>query len=348
MPNLTQLITRQTGLLAWYPLTNDDPGDANGLIQDESGNNRDMQVPIGIPTDVIEEDQINGERAMVHNEDTLIRNVTATISVRDIFMVAKVDDTPDFVDPFRGLLSGIDDTNAAVLVGKGSTVRWLTNAEGAPAFGWLLDDVLQADGARNAPFDAFHRIRVTTSGAAVILDGVQVGRDREHADRLFKGKWADLMLFSTQRTENEAKAIALYQDLKFNLWRTNGTAINFPTPGMTGINYRRWYAAPEKWDETVISHEYEDGGRSFNETSDTAVREWEVEFDCVSHTHALAKTQYEIFDEFWNAVRTSRSFSFTDKYGTTHTGVRVKEYSRSHRGHKSWSNEVIFKLHKLP
>lgn len=347
MPNLTQLITRQSGLLAWYPLDNDAP--AASVISDESGNNKDMG-PVGLDSDIatITADVLNGRQGVVHNADQYPMAWTSAVSIRDVFIVAKVDDTPDFDDPYRGLLSGVDDTSVALLVGKGSTTRWLSNAEGSAVMGYLLDDVLQADTARSAPFDAFHRIRISTSGSAVAMDGIQVGRDREHTDRLFKGKWTDLMLFSTQRTSDEANAIALYQDLKFNLWRTNGTTINFPTPGMTGINYRRFYAAPEKWEDTVVTHEYEDGGISVNEITDTAVKEWEVEFDCVAQTHALAKTQYEIFDEFWNAVRTSRSFNFTDKDGTTHTGVRVKKYSRDHRAHKSWQNEAAFTLVKYP
>lgn len=350
MPNLTQLITRQSGLLAWYPLTNDDPGSIDGTILDESGNGRDMAVPFGIPLDVIQENQLNGYRAMVHNEDvdaSKIRQYVGVYGVRDIFIVGKVDDSTDFDAPYRGLFTGLDDANAAFFVGVGGTTRWLGLGGGAANMGYLLDDVLLADGARTAPFDAFRRMRMTTSGTAVTVDGWQVGRDREHTDRLFAGKWTDLMLFSSQRTAAEARAIALYYDLKFNLWRTNGIETYFPTPGMTGINYRRFYTAPDKWDDTVNMHTYEDGGISVNETTDTAVKEWEVEFDCVSHTHALAKIQYEIFDEFWNAVRTSRSFSFTDKYGTTHTGVRVKEYSRSHGGHKSWQNEVVFRLVKF-
>lgn len=346
MPNLTQLITRQSGMLAWYPLTNDAVS-ATVLI-DEAGNNDLTAVVPGIDVPTVTANQLNGYKAVVHNNDTDYFNYTGSLSVKDVFIVAKVDDTPDFDDPFRGLLSGVANINNALLVGKGSTTRWLSTAEGAPVMGYLSDDILQADGARTAPFDAFHRIRISTSGAAVVLDGLNVGQDRQNIDRLFKGKWADIMLFSSQRTEDEAKAIALYQDLKFNLWRTNSTTINFPTPGMTGINYRRWYAAPERWEDTVNMHEYEDGGMSFNEISDTAIKEWEVEFDCVAQTHALAKTQYEIFDEFWNAVRTSRSFNFTDKYGTTHTGVRVKKYARDHRAHKSWQNEASFTLVKYP
>lgn len=347
MPNLTQLITRQSGLAFWYPLTNDAASAAN--IQDESGNNRDMDAIVpGVDRPVVTLDVLNGQKGVVHNNHTAFFQYVGALSIRDIYMVAKVDDTPDFDDPFRGLLSGVDDTNFPVLVGKGSTTRWLNNAEGAPSMGWLLDDALQAEGARTAPFDAFRRIRVSTSGAALALDGLSVGQDREHVDRLFKGKWTDLMGWTTQRTAGEDRAIALYQDLKFNLWRTNGTSLNFPDPAMTGINYRHFNALPKKWDETVVKHEYADLGISTNEITDDPPQEWVLEMDCADSTHTLAKTQYDIFDSFWDAVRTSRPFNFTDKYGTTHTNVFIKDYSRSHSAHKSWKAEVAFKICKYP
>lgn len=347
MPNLTQLITRQSGLAGWYPLTNDAVNAST--ILDASGLGRNLAAAgAGIDRAVVTADVLNGQKAVVCTDDTAYFQHSTAFSVRDVFIVAKVDDATDFVDPYRGLLSGVDDTNYPLLVGVGSTTRWLNNAEGAPSMGWLLDDVLQAEGSRTAPFDAFRRIRVTTSGAAIAMDGLQVGQDREHGDRLFAGKWADLVLFSTQRTDDEAKAIALYQDLKFNLWRTNSTTLHFPTPGMTGIAYRHFREVPYDWSAITETFEYDDRGRDFNEVSDAPPREWVVEFDCVSHTHALAKSQYEIFDEFWNAVRISRTFSFTDKYGTTHTNVRVKDYSRSHAGHKSWQNSVAFQLVKYP
>lgn len=333
----------------WYPLDNDSLGTITE-IHDESGNARHLgaQIP-GLDTPIVTANVLNGYKGVVHDDEPdYLLYPDAGLTLRDVYMVAKVDDTLDFDDPFRGLLSGIDNSNYPLLVGKGSTTRWLNNAEGAPSMGWLLDGVLQAEGARTAPFDDFHRIRITTSGAALAMDGIQVGQDRGHLDRLFAGRWTDLMGFSTQRTAAEDRAIALYHDLKFNLWRTNGTLLNFPDPDMTGIHYRRFYEAPERWDDTVVMHKYEDGGVSTNEISDTAIQEWEVEFDCVAARHADAREQYEIFDEFWNAVRTSRVFNFTDKYGETHTGVRIKNYSRAHRGHQSWKNEVAFQLIKYP
>jgi hypothetical protein len=352
MPNLTQLITRQSGLEFWYPLTNDAAGMAT-VISDESGYNRDMG-PVGVGSDTltITANQLNGYKAAVHAADADPMAFASTVNVRDIYMVAKVDDTPDFVDPYRGLLSGVDDTNAALFVGVGSTTRWLSVAEGAVSMGYLLDDVLQPDATRAAPFDNFHRMRLSTSGAAVTLDGVQVGRDREHVDRLFTGKWADLMGFSTQRTADEDAAIGLYYDLKFGLWLTNDVLMNFPIPGMTGINYRHFRERPKDWDRVTRSHEYEDGGMSFNRSTDTPPVEWDIEFDCFSNSGtagaAAAKLQYDIFDAFWDAVGTSYPFNFKDKYGVTHTNVRIKEYSRSHSANMSWKNQVAFRLCKYP
>lgn len=353
MPNLTQLITRQSGLQAWYSLDTETAGGVSGsatVIDDVSGNARDLTaiVPaIDVPQFVI--NSLNGRGAVVHDDETDILQFTGAMSVRDVFVVGKIDDTPDFGDPFRGFITGLTTTtDNALLIGVGSTTRFLSIASGAANMGYLLDDVLQADGTRTAPFDAFRRMRLSTSGTAMNIDGIQFGRDRLDVARLFKGKWADAMFWNPQRTAGEARAIALYYDLKFNLWRTNGTTLNFPDPDMTGIKYRRFYEHPKKWDNVILSHEYADEGRSFNRITDTPTVEWTVEFDCVSHTHALAKTQYEIFDSFWDAVGIDRAFSFTDKYGTTHTNIRVKDYSRSHSKHKSWQNEVEFRLCKYP
>lgn len=346
MPDLTQLITRQSGLQFWYRLDSD----FGGTIVDVSGNSRDMDAELpGIDKAAWTANQLNGYGAMVHNDEVSPFQYSGSLSLSDLFTVAKVDDTLDFDDPFRGFITGLTTTtDNALLIGVGSTTKWLNVAGGAANMGYLVDDVLLGESAREAPFDEFRRLRLSTSGTAVNLDGVQVGRDRADGARLFKGKWADIMGWNPQRTEDEAKAIALYYDLKFNLWRTNNTLLNFPTPGMTGINYRHFYTMPQNWGDTVISHEYEDNGRSFNEITDNVVQEWQLEFDCVSHTHALAKAQYEIFDEFWNAVRTSRAFNFTDKYGTTHTNVRIKEYSRSHDKHMSWRNQATFRLIQYP
>jgi hypothetical protein len=100
---------------------------------------------------------------------------------------------------------------------------------------------------------------------------------------------------------------------------------------------------PQPWGDIEDSYEFEDGGRTFNRRADSPVKEWRLDI-----RGGLEIAQTRLYDEFWNAVGTSRPFSFTDKYGETHTNVRIKEYSRSHEAHKSWSRRVSFRLIKYP
>lgn len=338
MPNLTQLIPT-SGLLAWHLYHAGASG--NHIIFDSSGNNRhiDSAVPNSA---VLVFDILNGQPGWYFNGTTTVPlNWTGSITPKHVFVLASHEDAAFNLN--RGLLTG--EVTGDVLVSNSSGTDFFDF--GYTDFGYRKSDVFYTQNNQEAPMVVPELIEVADT-VGFPLDGIQVGKQRNVAGRIWKGYFFEQLLYDRILTSIEKDAIKLYMNLKFGLWRSTALPMNFPIPGVTGINYRHFYAAPEQWDDTVESHKYEDGGMSFNETSDTAVREWKVEFDCVSHTHALAKAQYEIFDEFWNAVRTSRAFNFTDKYGTTHTGVRVKKYDRDHRAHKSWQNEAAFTLVKYP
>lgn len=124
---------------------------------------------------------------------------------------------------------------------------------------------------------------------------------------------------------------------------TVGSALVFPTAVITGIPYEHYDELPRPWGDVVSSHEYDDGGRSFNRVSNTASREWQLDF-----RGGLSKTQTDVFDAFWDAAGTDRPFQFTDKSSVTWTGVRIKAYSRSHEAHRSWDRKVSFTLCKYP
>lgn len=123
----------------------------------------------------------------------------------------------------------------------------------------------------------------------------------------------------------------------------------FPLPTSLGLpGYKRFYAAPKPWGEVTDSHQYADGGMSFNRRTDTPLREWELEIDCNGSSHSASKALTDLYDAFSDNAGVDRTFSFTDKYGTTHTGVRIKSYERNHAEHKSWIQSVSFVLWKLP
>lgn len=121
----------------------------------------------------------------------------------------------------------------------------------------------------------------------------------------------------------------------------------FPSPTLNGQPYKKFYAAPQAWDEATVSHTYDDGGKSFNR-SGTPPLMWVLEIDCPASSHTASKAITDIYDSFWNAVGIDRPFSFIDKYGTTHTNVRVKDYNRSHEENRSWLQSVAFTLIKYP
>lgn len=114
---------------------------------------------------------------------------------------------------------------------------------------------------------------------------------------------------------------------------------HFPTDIITGIHYYHYNMRPRDFDTVTDGYEFADGGMDFNERSDNPPRIWDIEF-----VHGLSKDQTDIFDAFWEGVRTANTFSFVDKYGYTYTNVRIKSYSRSHQGHRAWNKTVAFVL----
>lgn len=123
------------------------------------------------------------------------------------------------------------------------------------------------------------------------------------------------------------------------------TVASFPNPDLTGIPYSRYFVPEGDWDGVVYSHIFEDKGASFNSVSVTVPQTWEMDFDGLTRTEAL------IFDEHYDLAKGQlNDFSFTDKAGTLHTGVRYTAdgYRRSHDGHKSWMQSRKIKLIKRP
>ena len=114
----------------------------------------------------------------------------------------------------------------------------------------------------------------------------------------------------------------------------------FPTAASTGLPYSRFIAKPRDFASITDSWEYEDGGMDFNRRTGSPAYIWEVEFAPMSYANMAQ------FDTFWESVGIDSSFSFTDKYSVTWTGVRVKEYSRAHPEHRSWNQVVAFTLIK--
>lgn len=333
------------GALALYPLDNS----SGSVVSDESGNARDMTaMPPGIDFPQITANQINGRKAVVHNDNTDIFRYTGALTVKDMIIVGKADYTSTFPPGYTGLFTGLAAGNLGVLTGNPTTTKWTDTGIG---FTYRKSGVSYVAGNMQAPFNNFELMQLTLSGG-MSLDGLQFGRDRADTDRLFQGKWALAGFWGRVLTSMETAKLKLFADLRYGLWLNDGTTLTFPSPDLTGIAYSSFWATPqfEGFNDTTDQHEYADAGESFNRATDTPPREWTVSFDCVGSFHADSKLQTDVFDAFAFAVGIDRPFSFTDKYGVTHTNVRIAKggYSRTHDAQKSWTQKVSFKLRKTP
>ena len=336
------------GLAAYYPLDND-AANATTVI-DESGNSQSLTFELGpgAQRPIITLDQLNGRSGVVFNSGTNKPFIAASpvTPLREILAVIKVAGA-SFAGHDYGFITDTDDTGAAALLGTSGTTKWGNAGIFANYFksntGYITSNM-------QAPFTNFERIDCIYASGVDLAHGLQFGQDREDGAKNFLGTFCDVLIYTSYLSTNLRRRVWLYYDLKFNLWSLNSYEMEFPEPNITGIHYSYFYAVPEfkGRSETTGRHEYADAGASYNRNTDTPPREWEVSFDCVGSSHAECKLQTDVFDAFAYAVGTDATFSFTDKYGTVHTGVRIQEngYSRTHRDNKSWYSKVDFKLKK--
>lgn len=272
---------------------------------------------------------------------------TTPFSAKHVFCLVKKDLGTPF-STFRGLLTGLSDSNFGIFVGASGTTKFVDfDYETFGTYVYRKSQTPYLENNLQAPFEKFELLEASLS-VGWNLDGLQIGQDRANAARKWQGRVCEVLIYDRVLTAAEINAVNLYFDLKFGLWRANNTILNFPNPNLTRINYNRFWASNPDFDKVTAFHEYEDGGRSYNETSVNAPRTWEVSFDCTGATHAEARSKADIFDAFDSEARRARTFSFTDKYGVTHQNVRINDYDRVHSVHKSFEIECKFRLVKYP
>lgn len=327
-----------TDLIAWYNLE-DVTAARLASLADASGNGRNLSAtaadpdrPLGVL------DTLNGYPVVRFDNVAPLLNTSSPPNLYDIFIVAKYTLAANFGGAYRGLISGETAGDALVGDNAANSTKFLNLGIGTSFY--YKSQTLYAAAAQEAPFTNFELLRYGDTGG-MAFDGIQLGNHKALTAR-WRGDVADILIYGSVQSAALARRIALYYDLKFHLWRTNSTTLYFPDPTTTDIWWARFDDEPQPWASVTSVHEYEDRGRSFNVATDTPPQFWEIEFN------GLTKEEAEIFDAFNSAARMDRTFSLIDKYGETHTGVRIVEYARSHEGHKSWSKSVRFRLAKYP
>lgn len=338
------------GAILWYPMNEIYPnGQGATSVPDWSGNLRSLTQTVDAPVWQAFTDR-GATRMNLYfgvNANPVRKDFAATVNLKHFFVIAKADGTA--FNAYRGLASGLDDANFTLLASSNTGTKFYDNGytAGDATYKYKKSQVLYAENNQQAPFAKPELIEISKA-SGWDLDGFQLGQNKDQDAQRWLGRIGEPLGYGRILSPNEIAAVNLYYDLKHGLWRKNDTTLNFPSPNITGLYYSRFFADTPDWKKVTNSHEYEDGGKSFNESSDDAPRRWEVEFNFSKQTHSESKSYTDIFDAFWNEARLVNKFNFTDKYGVTWSNVQIEDYNRSHSAHKSWSQSCQFKLVKLP
>lgn len=334
-------IIDRSGMAFWHTVVPGETG--NEIIYDSSGNDRHASTANAGETPnnpAVQANVINGKPAIYFDgTDSPLVYTADDFTLQHIFILAKFDGAT--FTGINGLMSDILTT--ALLVGQADTdVKFFNLGYTVSGYSYRKNDILYAEDNQLAPMNSWGLMELQFP-SGFLSEGIQYGRDRDLSDRRWKGWLVDAMGFSTIRTAVQRARILMYYRLKYAL---TAMPLVFPHPGILPVHDTGYYShfreQEQDFDAITVHHEYDDGGRSFNETSDTAPRRWDLEINGVSYAQA------RIYDEFSYQARKAQTFSFTDKFGETHSGVRVESYSRKHNKNQNWLNDVKFTLVKYP
>jgi hypothetical protein len=242
------------------------------------------------------------------------------VTVRDVFIVARYEATTFGANPalLWPLLVG-DNTKAYFQNPTPLAVDYERNGEAFPQTNM------------QGPMERYALLRLS----------VPAGQTMAFTFGPWEGKLVEAVAYSQVLSGDAERAARLFFNCKYDFFRRNeNMPLEFPDPSITGIEYARFYEVPTDWDSVTISHVYDDESATFNDTTDTPPKRWELGFT------GLTREEAQIFDAFYSAARKKNAFTFKDKENVVWDNVRIESYERDHDGHKSWSNTVNFTLVK--
>lgn len=284
---------------------------------DYSGNGRTLVAASPYP--VTSTGAINGKPVIIWNGTAKPLANASTFTLACGFVVVKINEAT--FSNFSGILT--DSAVFGILVGDNG----LTNLYdfGYTGFEYRVDD-LRSLAPFPAPMNAYKLIyfRFTTPFSIV---GVQFGQDRADTARRAKMSLAFAALYSDAAPFESPTALRNAQEViagHFDLTLEASNPLN--DFNYTSIHRNRYKENPKDYAKTTRTHEYEDGGISFNETSESAPQTWEL-------SYWLTVEQAEIFDAHFDAHRLSRPFDFISKRGLV-SNVFYKDYDRDHNGNQ--------------
>lgn len=217
----------KSGLIAWHAADTA----ANGQdVDDASGNGRHIGTGPFTTPPILVPDVINGLPAIEFDGVTHdpLKYSSAIPNIKTAFVVAAYADAafPAGAAGNAGLLTGI--TLGDVLVGNVSTTRFFDfNYDSLGPYSYKRRDAPFTEPDMQAAFNndiSIFEVEVDTIG--FVMDGIQVGMQRDFAGRLWKGYWCEQILYSRILETIEKQQVYEYFAMKYLLWKQVSSGLN--------------------------------------------------------------------------------------------------------------------------
>lgn len=287
----------KSGLLAWHAA---DTATDGQTVEDASGNNRTLDSGFGsTPPDLVP-DVINGLPAIVFDGSTHDPlQYTGSVTPKHCFVVAAHEDPafPAGALGNGGILTGLAST--AILIGNAESTRFFDlNLDSVGAFKYRRRDAEFAEGNMQAAFDGNISIFEVENPAGYPLTGLQIGRDRDFATRLWKGPWCEHLIYSRVLEDIERAMVMEYLAMKYHLWRQT-------TAGKNVWPFQPDWGRPLNQDKLVLSSTTVSGTRKARSKS-SSKKAFELSFTDRS------PEEYDAALAFWDEHYPGTSIVYRD------------------------------------
>lgn len=210
-------------LEGWYQYVPAETG--NTVIYDDSGNARTLNSSLSNST-YLQTNVINGQPALrlTGFQDPL--KYVGNVPVRHIFVVASFDNATFAGN--EGLVT--DAATNGFLVGAGTgTNKFFDFDPQIVVSSYRKNGVSYPKTNMLAPMSNQIGIIEMKLSSTMVLDSLQIGRDRNDNTRRWTGFFVEMLVFSAEKNENELRRIYEYFATRYWLWRKNDTGLNiFP------------------------------------------------------------------------------------------------------------------------
>ena len=295
------------GLEAWYAA---DHTDTAASIVDASGKSPDI-VREANPGPTLTANVINGLPSMVFDGSTNYPlRCTRAFVARHVFTVAAYADAafPSGEPGFAGLVSGLfESATRQVLVGDAATTKFF---DFGPTRTYRRRDVPFAQSDMQASFSNAMSVFEISDAAGWNLDGIQIGRQTDYANRRWKGPWCETLIYNRLLSETERFDVYAYLAMKYRLWRRTAAGLDV-WPFQPNVSYQVSH------DKLVLSSTAV-SGRSVARSKTSAKRGYDLAFETRREIEA------DTARAFWNAKYPATSFVYRDYSRTTPLDVEVK------------------------